>query len=168
MEHATQYRSSIAYRAWVRPKPGPSDSTAKAIAATAANPAPVANHEGHRQHWAGNASDRSSAWRKPNAAPRISGGVMSATRASRGESRIPLPIRSRKRAAKTATIDPANGKIGFVNSHRACRRERAATNYARRNVPEPCDEAESDDTGAWIVPYVIPSTRYGDETTSTA
>lgn len=38
----------------------------------------------------------------------------------------------------------------------------------RRNVPEPCDEAESDDTGAWIVPYVIPSTRYGDETTSTA
>ena len=58
MEHATQYRSSIAYRAWVRPKPGPSDSTAKAIAATAANPAPVANHEGHRQHWAGNDSDR--------------------------------------------------------------------------------------------------------------
>ena len=31
------------YRAWVRPKPGPSDATANAIAATAANPAPVAN-----------------------------------------------------------------------------------------------------------------------------
>ena len=45
-----------------------------------------------------NAPTESSDWRSPYAAPRKSGGVMSATKASRGAPRIPLPTRSVKRA----------------------------------------------------------------------
>ena len=41
----------------------------------------------------------SSDWRRPKLAPRSSGGAMSATSASRGAPRMPLPTRSMKRAA---------------------------------------------------------------------
>ncbi len=45
----------------------------------------------------------SSAWRRPKARPRISGGVSSAIIASRGAPRMPLPMRSTKRAAISAS-----------------------------------------------------------------
>ena len=52
--------------------------------------------------------------RKPYAAPRWAGGVTSATSASRGAPRIPLPRRSRKRAANTSSAPLASGNIGRV------------------------------------------------------
>ena len=58
----------------------------------------------------------SSAWRSPNARPRISGGVSSAIMASRGEPRMPLPIRSAKRASITKGALVARGKSGFDNA----------------------------------------------------
>jgi hypothetical protein len=56
----------------------------------------------------------SSDWRRPNAAPRIDGGVRSATSASRGAPRMPLPIRSTKRAATTAPTPVASANTGLV------------------------------------------------------
>ncbi len=61
----------------------------------------------------------SSAWRKPKAAPRWAGGVMSATSASRGAPRMPLPMRSTKRAATTAPSPVARANTGLVKAPRA-------------------------------------------------
>ena len=55
-----------------------------------------------------NAPTVSKDWRKPKAAPRTSGSVMSATKASRGAPRMPLPTRSINRPA---TIQPIVGAI---------------------------------------------------------
>jgi len=43
----------------------------------------------------------------------MEGGVTSATSASRGAPRIPLPMRSAKRAANTMAGAPARAKNGF-------------------------------------------------------
>ncbi len=60
-----------------------------------------------------NAPTVSSDWRRPNAAPRISGGVSSAIIASRGAPRMPLPIRSTNRAPSTGITPLASGNNGF-------------------------------------------------------
>jgi hypothetical protein len=60
----------------------------------------------------------SSDWRSPNAAPLMPEGVRSATSASRGAPRIPLPMRSRKRATSTSPIEFASGNSGFVAAAR--------------------------------------------------
>lgn len=65
-----------------------------------------------------NAPIVSSDWRSPKLAPRNSGGLRSATRASRGAPRIPLPTRSMKRAAISHSTVDASGKIGLVNAAR--------------------------------------------------
>ena len=57
-------------------------------------------------------------WRKPNAAPRIAPGVRSAISASRGAPRMPLPIRSAKRAPKIQAMLGASAKNGFVTAAR--------------------------------------------------
>ena len=51
--------------------------------------------------------------RRPYAAPRTSGGEQSATSASRGAPRMPLPMRSTNRAVKTQTAEVASGNSGF-------------------------------------------------------
>ena len=60
----------------------------------------------------------SSACRSPNARPRISAGVSSAIIASRGEPRMPLPMRSAKRAAITVAAPVASGNSGFDRAAR--------------------------------------------------
>ncbi len=60
----------------------------------------------------------SSDWRRPKAAPRRPSGARSATSASRGAPRMPLPTRSMKRAVTTQPIEGASGKIGFVSAAR--------------------------------------------------
>ena len=60
----------------------------------------------------------SSDWRRPKAVPRRSAGVRSATRASRGAPRMPLPTRSMKRAAVSQPMPVAKGKIGFDSAAR--------------------------------------------------
>ena len=67
---------------------------------------------------ASNAPTVSSDWRRPNARPRISGGVSSAIIASRGLPRMPLPIRSAKRAAITVAALARSGNSGLVNAAR--------------------------------------------------
>ena len=54
----------------------------------------------------------------PKLAPRNSGGLKSATNASRGAPRMPLPIRSMKRAANNQPTVDAKGKTGFVKAAR--------------------------------------------------
>ena len=61
-----------------------------------------------------NAPTESSDWRRPNAAPRSAGGAMSATSASRGAPRMPLPTRSTNRPVNTQPMPSASGKIGLV------------------------------------------------------
>ena len=56
--------------------------------------------------------------RNPYAAPRTSVGVVSATKASRGAPRIPLPIRSANVALKTQFADVANGNKGLESAAR--------------------------------------------------
>ena len=51
--------------------------------------------------------------RRPNAAPRNAGGAMSATMASRGAPRMPLPTRSIKRAVSTKSTEAASANSGF-------------------------------------------------------
>ncbi len=65
-----------------------------------------------------NAPIVSSVCRRPNAAPRISAGVRSAINASRGAPRIPLPMRSAKRAVKIQAMLGATANSGFVNAAR--------------------------------------------------
>ena len=65
-----------------------------------------------------NAPTVSSDWRRPKQAPRRWAGAISPTRASRGAPRIPLPIRSMKRAASTSPIESASGKSGLVTAAR--------------------------------------------------
>ena len=60
----------------------------------------------------------SSDWRRPNARPRISGGVSSAIIASRGAPRMPLPMRSAKRAPSTSAAPDASGNNGFDKAAR--------------------------------------------------
>jgi len=55
----------------------------------------------------------SSACLSPNAAPRSGAGVTSATSASRGAPRIPLPIRSISRAPTTTPMPGASANSGF-------------------------------------------------------
>ncbi len=62
------------------------------------------------------APTESSDCRKPKAAPRCAAGVMPASKASRGAPRMPLPTRSTKRAANTASSPCANGNTGFVSA----------------------------------------------------
>ena len=52
-------------------------------------------------------------WRRPNAAPRISGATRSPTIASRGAPRMPLPKRSVRRATVTIATESASGNSGF-------------------------------------------------------
>ena len=66
-----------------------------------------------------NAPTVSSDWRRPKAAPRTAGGVMSATSASRGAPRMPLPTRSMKRAATTTPAPLARANTGLVTAPRA-------------------------------------------------
>ena len=63
-----------------------------------------------------NAPIVSSDWRSPKLAPRRSGGAMSAISASRGAPRMPLPMRSMKRAANSQPIDGASGNTGLVKA----------------------------------------------------
>jgi len=58
----------------------------------------------------------SSDCRRPNAAPRTAGGVRSAISASRGAPRMPLPMRSTKRAATIQPNPVASGKTGLVKA----------------------------------------------------
>ena len=58
----------------------------------------------------------SSDWRRPKAAPRIAAGVRSAMSASRGAPRMPLPMRSTKRAAKTSSGPVASAKSGLESA----------------------------------------------------
>ena len=58
----------------------------------------------------------SSDCRSPKAAPRRSGGAISATSASRGAPRMPLPTRSMKRAATSQPTVGASGKTGLVTA----------------------------------------------------
>jgi hypothetical protein len=58
----------------------------------------------------------SSDCRSPKAAPRMLGGVMSASNASRGAPRMPLPTRSMKRAATTVPTPVARANTGFVKA----------------------------------------------------
>jgi len=58
----------------------------------------------------------SSDWRRPKLAPRSSGAVRSAISASRGEPRIPLPMRSTRRAATSQPIVGASGNTGLVKA----------------------------------------------------
>src|SRR6266540_503960 len=51
---------------------------------------------------------------KPNALPRVSAGVDSVSSASRGASRIPLPVRSRTRIPRNSGHDPAKGNKTFI------------------------------------------------------
>ena len=60
----------------------------------------------------------SSACLRPKARPRISGGVSSAIIASRGQPRMPLPMRSAKRAAITAGALAASGNRGLDRAAR--------------------------------------------------
>ena len=60
----------------------------------------------------------SSDCRRPKAVPRKSAGVRSATSASRGAPRMPLPIRSTKRAAVSAAMLDASGNTGLVKAAR--------------------------------------------------
>ena len=60
----------------------------------------------------------SSDWRNPKLAPRRSAGERSATSASRGAPRMPLPIRSTKRAATSQAMVGASGKTGLVKAAR--------------------------------------------------
>ena len=60
----------------------------------------------------------SSDLRNPMLAPRSSTGLRSATSASRGASRTPLPIRSTKRANSTQPTELARGKIGLLRAAR--------------------------------------------------
>jgi len=53
---------------------------------------------------------------RPKAVPRRSAGVRSATSASRGAPRIPLPIRSTKRAAVSNVMLEASGNTGLVTA----------------------------------------------------
>ena len=55
----------------------------------------------------------SSDWRNPNAAPRMPGGARSATSASRGAPRMPLPMRSISRAASTMPVVVAKANKGL-------------------------------------------------------
>ena len=55
----------------------------------------------------------SSACLRPNARPRISGGVSSAIIASRGAPRMPLPMRSAKRATISGGALVASGNSGL-------------------------------------------------------
>lgn len=57
-----------------------------------------------------------SANRKPKPAPRILLGVTSVSSASRGASRMPLPMRSTTRANKTADAAPASGKSNLFTA----------------------------------------------------
>ncbi len=57
-------------------------------------------------------------WRSPKAAPRASGGAMSATSASLGVPRMPLPTRSIMRAATTMPMPVASANIGLVSAPR--------------------------------------------------
>ncbi len=63
-----------------------------------------------------NAPTVSSDWRSPKLAPRNSWRRDVAISASRGASRMPLPMRSMKRAAITQPTDGASGKIGLVKA----------------------------------------------------
>jgi hypothetical protein len=65
-----------------------------------------------------NAPIVSSDWRKPNAAPRSPVGARSAISASRGAPRMPLPMRSTKRAVITHPTVPASGKTGLAKAAR--------------------------------------------------
>ena len=65
-----------------------------------------------------NAPMVSSDWRRPKLAPRTSSGEMSAMSASRGAPRMPLPMRSMKRAAMSQETVGASGKMGFVKAAR--------------------------------------------------
>jgi hypothetical protein len=56
----------------------------------------------------------SSDCRSPKAAPRCAGGAMSATSASRGAPRMPLPTRSSRRAATTMPAPVASANSGLV------------------------------------------------------
>ncbi|MCY1547996.1 hypothetical protein D9M68_840820 [compost metagenome] len=58
----------------------------------------------------------SMAWRRPKLAPRISAGVISATRASLGAPRMPLPMRSSRRAKSTWSTEPARGNSGLLSA----------------------------------------------------
>ncbi len=60
-----------------------------------------------------NAPTVSSDWRKPKAAPRTASGVRSAISASRGAPRMPLPMRSTKRAKKTSPAPVASANSGL-------------------------------------------------------
>ena len=63
-----------------------------------------------------NAPATSSDCRRPKEAPRSSGGARSAISASRGAPRMPLPMRSTKRAANTQPTVCASGNTGFVKA----------------------------------------------------
>jgi hypothetical protein len=65
-----------------------------------------------------NAPTVSSDWRSPNAAPRRWGGVTSATSASRGAPRMPLPTRSRTRAVTTMPMLGAIANSGLLSAPR--------------------------------------------------
>ena len=58
----------------------------------------------------------SSDWRRPKLAPRTSAGEMSAISASRGAPRMPLPMRSMKRAAMSQETVGASGNTGLVKA----------------------------------------------------
>ena len=53
---------------------------------------------------------------RPKAAPRIEAGVMSASSASRGAPRMPLPTRSMKRAATTSPAPVASANSGLLSA----------------------------------------------------
>ena len=58
-------------------------------------------------------------WRNPKEAPRRCGGAISATNASRGAPRTPLPILSSKRAVKTSPLLEAKANRGLVRAPNA-------------------------------------------------
>jgi hypothetical protein len=79
----------------------------------------------------------SSAWRRPKAAPCSARGVRSATSASRGAPRMPLPTRSRNRAATTQPRVGARANIGLTSAARPYPASARGLRLRQRSLSQP-------------------------------